>query len=142
MLEIYRNARREAGHGEAATEHVTLLMPTYVAPTLQQVRDEFEPSIRHSSKLAASLLQIVLEKAPEAERKNLLPRLEHLRSIDFEKIRTTMGVAGTPAEIRDRFGEIEREFNPGRVIAWFNYGGLVSHSNVTQSMSLFAKTLW
>jgi alkanesulfonate monooxygenase SsuD/methylene tetrahydromethanopterin reductase-like flavin-dependent oxidoreductase (luciferase family) len=142
LLEIYRNARREAGHGEAAPEDVTLLMPTYVAPTLQQVRDEFEASILHSSQLAASLLQIVVEKASEAERTRLLPLLEHLRSIDFEKVRTTMGVAGTPADIRDRFAEIEREFNPGRVIAWFNYGGLVAHANVTQSMSLFAKTLW
>jgi len=25
-------------------------------------------------------------------------------SIDFEKVRTTMGVAGTPADVRDRFG--------------------------------------
>lgn len=142
LLAIYRNARREAGHGEARPEDVTLLMPTYVAPTLQQVRDEFEESVLYSAQLSASLLQIVLEKAPEAERIKLLPLLEHLRSVDFEKIRTTMGVAGTPADIRDRFAHIEREFNPGRVIAWFNYGGLVPHARVTQSMALFAKTMW
>jgi hypothetical protein len=53
-----------------------------------------------------------------------------------------MGVAGTPADIRDRFAEIEREFNPGRVIAWFNYGGLVPNAHVQRSMSLFAQTLW
>jgi alkanesulfonate monooxygenase SsuD/methylene tetrahydromethanopterin reductase-like flavin-dependent oxidoreductase (luciferase family) len=143
LLAIYRNARREAGHGEAPPEDVTLLMPTYIASSLQQVRDELEPSVLHSAQLTASLLEIVMQKVPsEAERNKLLPLLEHLRSIDFQKVRTTMGVAGTPSDVRERFVEIEREFNPGRVIAWFNYGGLVPHAHVRRSMALFAKTMW
>lgn len=143
LLAIYRNARRDAGHGEAAPEDVTLLMPTYVAPTLQQARDEFEPSVQHAAQLAASLMELAIQKSTtQAEFAKLMPLLEQLRSVDFEKVRHSMGVAGTPEEIRDRFAQIERDFNPGRVIAWFNYGGLVSHARATQSMSLFAKTMW
>jgi hypothetical protein len=52
-----------------------------------------------------------------------------------------MGVVGTPDRIRERFSEIQREFNPGRVITWFNYGGLVPHACAMQSMSLFAETM-
>jgi alkanesulfonate monooxygenase SsuD/methylene tetrahydromethanopterin reductase-like flavin-dependent oxidoreductase (luciferase family) len=143
LLAIYRNARLDAGHGEATPEDVTLLMPTYVAPTLQQARDEFEPSVAHSAKLAASLMELAIKNSTsEAELARLVPLLEQLRSIDFEKVQHLMGVVGTPDQIRERFAQIERELNPGRVIAWFNYGGLVSHARATQSMALFAKTMW
>jgi alkanesulfonate monooxygenase SsuD/methylene tetrahydromethanopterin reductase-like flavin-dependent oxidoreductase (luciferase family) len=143
LLAIYRNARIAAGHGEPSPDDVTLLMPTYVAPTLQQVRDELEPSVIHAAQLAASLMELAIENVTsEAELAKLVPLLEHLRSIDFEKVQQSMGVAGTPEQIRERFGQIERDFNAGRVIAWFNYGGLVSHAHATQSMTLFAKTMW
>lgn len=143
LFAIYQNARREAGHGAAAPSDVTLLMPTYVAETLEQAREEFEPSVVCASQLASSLMELAIAKSTsDAELAKLMPLLEQLRSIDFEKIRTTMGVVGTPAEVRARFDEIKRDFNPGRIITWFNYGGLVPHDRAMQSMTLFAKTMF
>jgi alkanesulfonate monooxygenase SsuD/methylene tetrahydromethanopterin reductase-like flavin-dependent oxidoreductase (luciferase family) len=143
LVKIYRNARLEAGHAEATPDDITLLMPTYVAPTLQQLRDEFEPSVLFAAQLAASLMELAIKKSSsDAELAKLMPLLELLRSVNFEKVQTSMGVVGTPDQIRDRFAEIERELNPGRVIAWFNYGGLVPHAHALRSMELFAKTLW
>src|SRR6266481_8326971 len=44
-LPIYRDARAAAGHPDHGGEDVTILVPTYVANTRAQVRQEMEPSI-------------------------------------------------------------------------------------------------
>ena len=143
LVAVYRQARIEAGHPEATPDDITLLMPTYVAPTLEQVRREFEPSLLHASKLATSLMRVAIAKCKsDAERNALLPLLERVRSIDFAQVQDTIGIVGTPDQCRDRLALIQREFSPGRVITWFNYGGLVPHHDALQSMRCFAETVF
>jgi len=38
----------------------------------------------------------------------------------------------------ERLQRLQEEFNVGRVISWFNVGGMVPHKQVMRSMELFA----
>src|SRR5260370_12789745 len=53
-LPIYREARAAAGHPDHGGEDVTILLPTYVANTPAQVRQEMEPSIMRWLQSAAA----------------------------------------------------------------------------------------
>lgn len=44
----------------------------------------------------------------------------------------------TPAGCVEQLKRLEQELHVGRVIAWFNFGGMVSHERVMRSMELFA----
>jgi hypothetical protein len=37
-----------------------------------------------------------------------------------------MSIFDTPAACVERLKQVQEEFNPGRVICWFNFGGLSS----------------
>ena len=37
--------------------------------------------------------------------------------------------------------QLREELNPGRVICWFNFGGLVPHERVMRSMQLFSEAI-
>lgn len=49
-----------------------------------------------------------------------------------------MDIYGTPEACVERLHAIKEAFNPGRVICWFNLGGLVSHEGVVRSMELIS----
>jgi hypothetical protein len=49
-----------------------------------------------------------------------------------------MGVFDTPEGCIERLQRFREEFKMGRLICWFNQGGLVPHAQVMRSMELFA----
>jgi len=133
-LPIYREARVAAGHPDHGGEDVTVLVPTYVANTRAQVRQEMEPSVmrwlqtaasRYTSRLAAGM-----QAAPE--------RYERMRSMTYERAGQVMGIFDTPEACVERLHQFQEDFNMGRIITWFNQGGLVPHAQVMRSMELFA----
>ncbi len=133
-LPIYREARAAAGHPDRGGEDVTILVPTYVANTRAQVRQEMEPSIMRWLQSAAarytSRLQAGMQAAPE--------RYERIRSMTWERAGQVMGVFDTPEACVDRLHQLQEDFNTDRFITWFNQGGLVPHAQVMRSMELFA----
>jgi alkanesulfonate monooxygenase SsuD/methylene tetrahydromethanopterin reductase-like flavin-dependent oxidoreductase (luciferase family) len=139
LVPLYRKARREAGHQAAEGTDLTLLMPLYVGESRNQIERDVAPSVRHYAQLAASLLTPALKQAPsEAERQKLLTLLERLRQITYEQVNDVMGIFDTPAACVERLKQLQEEFNPARVICWFNFGGLVPHDRVMRSMALFS----
>ncbi len=139
LIETYRGARIAAGKPAATPDDVTLLIPFYVGDSLEQVRRELEPSITHYAELVASLAAHTLARGGQAERQALMPVLEQLRKLTFDQVYDAIGILGTPEHCIARIEHIRREFRPGRVIAWFNFGGLVPHRQVMRSMERFAK---
>jgi alkanesulfonate monooxygenase SsuD/methylene tetrahydromethanopterin reductase-like flavin-dependent oxidoreductase (luciferase family) len=133
-LPIYRAARAAAGHPDnAAPDLVTVLIPTYVAESRAQVRREMEPSVtRWLQTVAARYAN--RDVGPELIRE----RLDRLRRMGYEQASDIMAVLDTPEGCVDRLGQLREEFKMGRLICWFNQGGLVPHSQVMRSMELFA----
>jgi natural product biosynthesis luciferase-like monooxygenase protein len=132
-LPMYRAARAAAGHPDNGSEDVTVLIPTYVAESREQVRREMEPSVSRWLQTVASRYSN-RDAGPPLMRE----RLERLRRMTYERACEIMGVFDTPEASVERLQQLREEFNMGRLICWFNQGGLVPHAQVMRSMELFA----
>ena len=56
----------------------------------------------------------------------------------YERAGQAMGIFDTPEACVERIHQFQEDFNMGRIITWFNQGGLVPHAQVMRSMELFA----
>jgi hypothetical protein len=98
------------------------------------MRQELEPSIRH---FLAQVASIYAQVGPLAEGR-LKEVMERVRNMTYDQARNVMAVFETPEACVERLKGFQQEFNMGRVICWFNPGGMVPHDKVMRSMELFA----
>ncbi len=132
-LAVYRAALAAAGSRDNEPEDVTVLMPTYVGETRAQVRNEMEPSLRRWLRVVTARYQNPHSGAP-----SMRERFERVRSMTYEQASEVMGVFDTPEASVERLSRLREEFKMGRLICWFNQGGLVPHLQVMRAMELFA----
>jgi alkanesulfonate monooxygenase SsuD/methylene tetrahydromethanopterin reductase-like flavin-dependent oxidoreductase (luciferase family) len=132
-LPIYHAARAAAGQTDSSADDVTVLIPTYVAESRALVRREVEPSLTR-------WLQTVAARYANRDAGPVLirERLDRLRRMSYEQASEIMAVLDTPEGFVDRLSQLREEFQMGRLICWFNQGGLVPHLQVMRSMELFA----
>ena len=135
LLPIYRQARQKTGQPEASANDVTLLGPLYVAESPAQLREELEPSIRRFLESVATIYASI-GSMPEGRIKEVLDRMRHMT---YEKVCEVMAIFETPERCVERLKQYQQDFNMGRMIGWFNPGGMVPHDCVMRSMELFAK---
>jgi hypothetical protein len=79
-----------------------------------------------------------LARASETERPALRAILTHARAMTYETVNDVTGIFDTPAAAVERLHWVREELGPGRVICWFNFGGLIPHERVLRSMELFS----
>jgi len=137
LVPVYRRARAEAGH-EASADDLTLLMPVYVGENRRRVEREVAPSVRQFAETAATVFQGLVAKAPEAERPKLQAIVEQLCGMTYQTVNAVTGIFDTPSACVERLQQIREEFNPGRIICWFNFGDVIPHDLVMRSMELFS----
>ena len=133
-LPLYRQARKAAGHPDHGGEDVTLLTPLYIGNDPAQIRRELEPSIKSFLQAVATLYAsagLLLEG-------RIKEVLERVRRMTYEQVCQVMAVFDTPDACVERLQRFQQEFGMGRVICWFNPGGMVPHEQVMRSMELFA----
>jgi alkanesulfonate monooxygenase SsuD/methylene tetrahydromethanopterin reductase-like flavin-dependent oxidoreductase (luciferase family) len=135
LLPIYRQARQQAGHVDASANDVTLLGPVYVAEDPAQLRRELEPSIQRFLQSIATIYAAA-GPMPEGRIKEVLARVQQMT---YEKVCEVMAIFETPEQCVERLKQYQQDFNMGRMICWFNPGGMVAHEHVMRSMELFAK---
>jgi len=133
-LPLYRQARKAAGHPDPGGEDVTLLTPLYIGNDPAQIRRELEPSIK-SFLQAVATLYASAGLLLEGRIKEVLERVRHMT---YEQMCQVMAVFDTPDACVERLQRFQQEFGMGRVICWFNPGGMVPHERVMRSMELFA----
>jgi len=139
LIPRYRRARAEAGHRDVPDGgDVTLLMPLYVGEDRRRVEREVAPSVRQFAETAGAVAADWVAKAPEAERAKLKPLFDQLRLMSYASVNEVTGIFDTPGACVERLQQVRAELNPGRVIGWFNFGGLIPHDRVVRSMSLFS----
>jgi len=138
LVPQYRRARAEAGHASRNGDDLTLLMPVFVGESRRQVERDVSPSVRQFAESSAAVVQTWLAKAPEAERPKLEAFFEQLCGMTFERVNAVTAIFDTPSACVERLHRVREELNPGRLICWFNFGGLVPHEKVMRSMELFS----
>jgi alkanesulfonate monooxygenase SsuD/methylene tetrahydromethanopterin reductase-like flavin-dependent oxidoreductase (luciferase family) len=137
FVPLYRRARAAAGHSSGMGDDLTLLCPLYVGETRRRIREELEPSISHFIQTAATLFAGI-EAKPEGGAIRLQKVVERARRLTYEKVSDLMGIFDTPELCIERLKRVQEEFDPGRLICWFNPGGMVPHQQVMHSMESFA----
>jgi len=136
-LPLYREARKAAGHPDNGGEDVTLALPLFVGASLAQIRQMMEPSINHYLQTVAAIYQSAVARS-EIVAANLPERVERFGRTTYEQACESMAIFDTPEACVERLGRVCEEFNVGRVICWFNIGGMIPHLQVMRSMELFA----
>jgi len=136
-IPLYRQARQAAGHPDRGGEEVTLLTPLYVGDSPAQVRQDLEPSIGHFLQTVAALYTSH-NWGQETGTRRIQEVLERIRRMTYEQVCEVMAIFDTPEACVERLKRLQQEFNMGRVICWFNPGGMVPHDRVMRSMELFA----
>lgn len=139
LIPLYRSARGDAGHPRSSGgDELTILMPVFVGDDRRHVEREVAPSVRQFAETAASVFQGLVAKAPEAERPKLQAIVEQLCGMTYQTVNAVTGIFDTPSACVERLQQIREEFNPGRVICWFNFGDIIPHDRVLRSMELFS----
>ncbi|RYZ07122.1 MAG: LLM class flavin-dependent oxidoreductase [Myxococcales bacterium] len=138
-VEVYARSRQAAGHPPPRAEDISLLMPIFVAETKAQVDELMAPSVAHYLKLVRTELVPVMERCTvEAERVKLSAMLERMSATRYQDFNGQMGIFDTPQACVEKLSRLKKELGVGRVIGWFNFGGVVPHAAVLRSMELFA----
>jgi alkanesulfonate monooxygenase SsuD/methylene tetrahydromethanopterin reductase-like flavin-dependent oxidoreductase (luciferase family) len=141
LLAAYREGRAAAGLPAPQPDDLSLVMPVYVAESRAAARSELEPSILHQAELTRRIGEVVLPRLPPEQRATLGALIERMSALTYEHVEETMGSIGTPDACSARLAQLRGDHGIGRVIAWFNFGGMVSHEAVTRSMRLFARAV-
>jgi hypothetical protein len=113
-------------------------MPVYVGEDRRRVERDVAPSVRQFAETAATVFAALVAKAPETDRPKLQAILEQLSGMTYESVNAVTGIFDTPSACVERLHQVREEFNPGRVICWFNFGGVIPHDRVLRSMELFS----
>jgi alkanesulfonate monooxygenase SsuD/methylene tetrahydromethanopterin reductase-like flavin-dependent oxidoreductase (luciferase family) len=138
LIPVYRAARQAAGHPDNGGEDLSLLMPLYVGEERAQIRRDTEPGIRHLLETVAGLYTENMPKT-EGGARRIMELAQKTRSTTYEQACESMAVFETPEACVERLQGFRAEFNMGRLICWFNPGGVLPHGRVIRSMKLFAE---
>lgn len=141
LLDVYRSARMEGGFDRGSQDDVSLVMPLFVGETTQEVEQTLEQNIKHWCQLSAKVCESALGSNPSDEQRAFIRGLaERLRSLTFAQLSDGMACLGSAEECRSMLREVQK-LEVGRVIAWFNFGGLLPHRTVLRSMERFSTTV-
>jgi alkanesulfonate monooxygenase SsuD/methylene tetrahydromethanopterin reductase-like flavin-dependent oxidoreductase (luciferase family) len=135
-LPVYRQARAQAGHPDNGGEDITLALPVFVSENRAQIRQLMEPSINHYLQTVAAIYRAAVEKSGAAAQ--MPERVRGFGRISYEQACESIAIFDTPQACLERLQRVREEFNIGRLICWFNIGGMAPHVEVMRSMDLFA----
>jgi hypothetical protein len=86
----------------------------------------------------ASIYRSAVERS-EVAAASVPDRVERFGRTTYEQACESMAIFDTPPETCvERWRRVRQEFNIGRVICWFNIGGMIPHVQVMRSMELLA----
>lgn len=140
VVAVYKRARKLAGHAAARPSDISILMPLYVGESQAQLERDMAPSVRHYVDLITVASETLIAKCTsESERAKLQLVLGQMRQTSYDRVNGAMGIFDTPRSCVERLRQVEQEFGAGRVIGWFNFGGMVPHDRVMRSMELFSQ---
>jgi len=132
-LAVYRDALPAGTRGDTA-----LAFPVHVTTGRAQARQDCEAGLLHFLREAGERLRPLGDsdiKTFEAFRQ-VLARIDKMKYEDFDR---DMAVFGDPEYCVQRVQALRREYEMDEFICYFNQGGLMSHTMVRESMTLFAR---
>ena len=142
MLGGYRQAREAAGH-PTGPDDITVLAPVFTAPTRGQLKADTAAGFGWLDDTVRAKLRQWRAAAPagpagDATRRRLDEMATHISAFDFDTMAQTRGILDTPEGCIEKLRALRDTVDAGRVICWFNVGGLLPPDTVLAAMELFA----
>ena len=136
-LEVYREARREAGHPDKGD--ALLRIPVYVAETVDKAISEPEASTMRSYRYNAASFTRSASEAGATASEQRVQRGQRLSSISYEELLRDRLVYGTPEMVAERLGRLCEDLGLSGVVIEPNLGGGIPTQQVFNSVRLFAE---
>jgi alkanesulfonate monooxygenase SsuD/methylene tetrahydromethanopterin reductase-like flavin-dependent oxidoreductase (luciferase family) len=136
-LEVYRAARREAGH--PGDGNVYIRIPVYVAGTSAQARSEPEESTMRAYRRLAENMAASVGMAGTTASEERAERAERLSRVTYDDLLRDRVAYGTPDMVVDRLRHLRDELGLSGVIMESNVGGRIPLDRVLTSIRLCAE---
>jgi len=136
-IRAYRRAYEAAGH--RGRGEVYLRVPTYVAETEEQAREEPRESLMHFYREQAQRLRDSLSRAGTRAIEGRAERLKRIENLTYEEALTGQVLVGTPDELTERLRSLQAELGIDGILAELNCGGLVPHQQVMTALQLLCQ---
>jgi len=143
MVSCYRRTRAEHGHVDSADD-VTVLTPLFTHADPLRLRVILEPGIERMAgairvRLNRLLASVASGGHTTAERTRAERLARQLDGFGYDfLVDREMVVFDTPARAACRVRQLAADLTAGRVICWFDPGGLTPHDDVMSSMTALA----
>jgi alkanesulfonate monooxygenase SsuD/methylene tetrahydromethanopterin reductase-like flavin-dependent oxidoreductase (luciferase family) len=133
-IRIYREAYAGAGH--PGRGRVYLRVPTYLAETEAQAREEPRESLMHFYREQALRLRDSLSRAGTRAIEGRAERLHRLENLSYEEALDGQVLIGTPDQVAARLRVLEDELGIDGILAELNCGGHIPHQRVMTALEL------
>ena len=143
MLDAYRAERIAHGHANSADD-VTVLTPVFARSDTARLRPLLEPGIERVAAGVRRRLQRARSAIPhgtvgDADRARLDQLAARLDGYGYDLlVDGDMAVFDTAEHAAARIDRLAADLGAGRVICWFNPGGMIDHDDVVTSMAQLA----
>src|SRR5215469_5365080 len=128
----YRDAYKAAGHGGRG--QVYLRVPTYLAETETQAREEPRQSLMHFYREQTERLRDSLSRSGTRAIEGRVARLKRLENLTYDEALGGQVLIGTPQSVGARPRELRDELGIDGILAELNCGGLIAHAQVVNAM--------
>ncbi len=135
----YRAAYEAAGH--KGRGQVYLRVPTYLAETEAQARDEPRESLMHFYREQTERLRDSMSRGGTRAIEGRAERLKRLENLTYDEALAGQVLIGTPASVGRKLRELQDELGIDGILAELNCGGLIPHTKVMHALSLLCGEL-
>jgi alkanesulfonate monooxygenase SsuD/methylene tetrahydromethanopterin reductase-like flavin-dependent oxidoreductase (luciferase family) len=133
----YREAYRAAGHNGHG--EVYLRVPTYLAETAAQAREEPRESLMHFYREQTERLRDSMSRAGTRAIEGRGERLARLENLTYDEALDGQVLVGTPDAVAARLRALEDELGIDGILAELNCGGLIPHARVMTALELLCR---
>lgn len=143
LLALYRYERANAGH-TVDLDDVTVLAPVFTHHNCRHLRTLVEPGLERIAmalrrKVAGAAAHVPAGPAGDDRRAVLAAVADRVAEFGYDQLqRQHAAVFDTPANAVARLRELGAALGAGRIICWFNPGGLIPHDTVLSAMEQVA----
>ena len=138
-LKVYRQSLSDGGNANEGDVYLNL--PVFVGKNADQARRIPEAGVLNYQDILLDSYDTPEMRRAAAQSARMQETQERFRSMTYDGWCDQIAVYGEPAECVEKLQSMREDFGPEEYICWFNAGGLIAHSDVMESMKLFAEAV-
>ena len=134
----YREALMAGGHSTNGSE-LSVAVPVFVNERAEEARTIPEASVMNyvgaiTAMWTTPAMQELIEVNPKLKEVS-----ERFEAMTYDRWLEDVALFDYPAALIQQLQTLQEQLHPAEIICWFNQGGLIPHSDVMDSMRLFAR---